>query len=196
MRRAWLAGLFVVGALASGCGDDGQSSDAGDADSAGTTVGDGGDGGDGGDSGAGAPTVLPKFCDLLTAERVTAAVGATVTLTTGPFDACEFKQEDPRAISGSLGTAEVDTGNGGYDAYRSGSAAALADPVEHTFDGIGDQAYVTVGTFGGGESLQAAGGALVGGVVYTLNLAQASGMTEDQLVAVGQALLQLMVDAA
>ncbi|MEV5000225.1 hypothetical protein [Nocardioides sp. LML1-1-1.1] len=182
MTRALFAGLLLVAALATGCGDDG---DAGDDDKKSAATA-------GGEESAG----LPKFCDLLTAEQVTGAVGAPVTLTAAAFDACEIDQEDPRALSGSLGAVAVDNGNGGYDAYRSGSKATLEGAVEHPVDGVGEQAYVTTGTFGGGESLQASGGALVDGNVYTVTLTQSRGMTEDALVEVSRKLLELLVDAA
>lgn len=180
MTRALFAGLLLVAALATGCGDDGDAGD--DATSAATPDG---------EESAG----LPTFCDLLTAEQVTGAVGAPVTLTAAAFDACEIDQEDPRALSGSLGAVAVDNGNGGYDAYRSGSKASLEGAVEHPIEGVGEQAYVTTGSFAGSESLQAAGGALVDGNVYTVTLVQSQGMTEDALVEVGRKLLELMVDA-
>lgn len=186
MTRALLAGLLLVGALASGCGEDGDSS-AGDGDSSAVDSGDSGDSGDAGE--------LPKFCELLTAEQVTEAVGAAVTLETAPFDSCEFDQEDPRAVSGSLGVVEVGTDNGGFESYRSGSSASLDDGVDHPVEGVGEEAFVATGTFGGGESLQAAGGALVdGGRVYTVNLTQASGMSEEELVTISENLLELLVE--
>lgn len=190
MKRAWIAGLLVIGALAAGCGDDGASDDVAPDDTASAGAPGGTDPQDD------EPDALPKFCDLLSADQVTAAVGAAVTLTTGPFDACEFKQEDPRAVSGSVGAVEVDTGNGGFEGYRSGITGTLTDPVEHPVEGVGDGAFVTTGTIGGGTSLQAAGGVLVGGLVHTVNLSQASAMTEDALVAIAENLLQLLVDAA
>lgn len=184
MKRAWIAGLMIVGALAAGCGDDdGDDGDDGARSSQDPAASDA-------DS-----TELPKFCDLVTADQVSGAVGATVSLETAPFDACEFSQEDPRAISGSLGAVQVDVGNGGFDAYRSGSVASLEGGVDHPLAGIGDDAYVVTGSFGGGESLQAAGGALVGGDVYTVNLAQSEGLGKADLVRIAEALLQLLVDA-
>ncbi|KRA39007.1 hypothetical protein ASD81_10620 [Nocardioides sp. Root614] len=180
---------MVVGALAAGCGDDGADNNSGDS-------GDNTGAAESNDGGDGETAELPKFCDLLTPDQVSAAVGAAVTLTTGPFDACEFKQEDPRAVSGSVGSVEVDTGNGGFDGYQSGITGTLTNPVEHPVEGLGDGAFVTTGTFGTGESLQTAGGVLVGGTVHTVNLSQASGMAEGELVAIAEKLLQLLVDAA
>lgn len=190
MRRALITGLTLVAALAAGCGDDGKGDTKGDGGGDPTTS----SSDPGSDSGE--PEALPKFCDLLTADQVTEAVGAPVTLTTGPFDACEFDQDDPRALSGSLGVVEVGTDNGGFESYRSGSKGSLDNGVDHPVTGVGEEAFVTTGSFAGGESIQAAGGALVdGGRVYTVNLAQASGMTADELVAISEKLLKLMTDA-
>lgn len=188
--RTWIAGLLLVGALASGCGD---KDDPGGAtgDPAGTTTSGAAEGGTDAASGE-----LPRFCDLLDADQLSEAVGEAVTLTTGPFDACEFDQEDPRALSGSLGATDLGAGAGGYESYQSGTGGSLSTPTRHDFDGVGDAAYVDIGTLGGGESLQVAGGALVGHVIYTLNLSPGADMTEDELVAVSEALLRLMVEAA
>jgi hypothetical protein len=175
--------LLLLGVSMAGCGDGG---DSGPAD---TSAGDGDE--------PPAAGELPKFCELLTAGQVTEAVGAAVTLETAPFDSCEFDQEDPRAASGSLGVVEVGTGNGGFEGYRSGASGSLTNGVDHPIEGLGDEAFVATGTFGGGESLQAGGGVLVGdGLVYTVNLAQSTGMTEDELVAISTRLLELLVDVA
>ncbi|KRB78372.1 hypothetical protein ASE01_03605 [Nocardioides sp. Root190] len=198
MTRALITALLLVGALASGCGDGDDGSDAQtpsstpDNDDNGTDSGD-----DSGDSGDDAPEAgeLPKFCELLTAEQVTEAVGAPVTLESAPFDSCEFDQEDPRAVSGSLGVVEVGVDAGGFESYRSGSSGALTNGVDHPVDGLGNEAFVATGTIGGGESLQAGGGVLTdGGVVYTVNLTQASGVSEDDLVAISTRLLELLVE--
>lgn len=180
---AALAALSLIGVVAAGCGGD----DAGDdtKKDASSSTDDGSD--DGG---------LPKFCDVITAEQISEATGATMTTEVGPFDACEFSQDDPRALSGSLGTTEVDTGNGGFEAYRSGAGATLDDATTKDLAGLGDGAFMSVGTFAGGENLQAAGGVLVGGTVYTVNLVQGAGMSEDELVGIGEALIKLMLDSA
>lgn len=188
--RTWTAGLLIVGILASGCGDkDDPGGAAGDPVAATTS----GDATAGTDSASGE---LPRFCELLDADLLSAAVGAAVTLTAGPFDACEFQQEDPRALSGSLGATDLGEGAGGYESYQSGTGGGLDTPTRHDFDGIGDAAYVDIGTVGGGENLQVAGGAMVGGVIYTLNLAQGADLPEDELVDISEELLKLMVEAA
>lgn len=195
MSRTWWAGLAVVGMLVAGCGGDDDS----DADTAPDDTSSDAPASEPGTDESDAPEApdeLPVFCDLVTAEQVGEAVGGDVTIKTGPFDACEFSQSDVYEYSGSLGVVEVDTGNGGFEAYRDGGAATLTDAVVHDVTGVGDQAFVTTGSFGGGESLQAAGGVLVGGVVYTVNVSQAADHTEDELVAISEKLLSLMVDAA
>lgn len=192
MKRALITALLLIGTLAAGCGDDGGGS--------GTDRSDGGGSGDpaaeaDGSGDSGEPGTLPQFCELLTAEQVSEAVGAPVTLETGPFDACEFSQEDPRAASGSLGVVEVGADNGGFEGYRSGASATLTNAVEHAVEGAGEEAFVTTGTFGESESLQAGGGALVdGGRVYTVNVAQSAGLTEEDLVGISERLITLLVD--
>lgn len=191
MKRALITALLLIGTLAAGCGDDGGGSGTDGSDSNGGPTADAEDGS--GDSGE--PGTLPQFCELLTAEQVSEAVGAPVTLETGPFDACEFSQEDPRAASGSLGVVEVGADNGGFEGYRSGASATLTNAVEHAVEGAGEEAFVTTGTFGESESLQAGGGALVdGGRVYTVNVAQSAGLTEEDLVGISERLITLLVD--
>ncbi|WP_162602454.1 hypothetical protein [Nocardioides daejeonensis] len=136
---------------------------------------------------------LPVLCDLVTAEDVGGILGLTVELEAGPFDDCEFSApDDLRDYSGALGALSVDTGNGGFDALKSGSKAAMDAPVEHEIP-VGDAGYVTTGTVFGGENLQASAGALVGGVAYTVTLIQGSGHTEAEMVEVSQRLLELVL---
>jgi hypothetical protein len=195
MSRTWWAGLAVVGMLVAGCGGD-DDSDADTAPDDSSSDASAPDPGTDESDAPEAPDELPVFCDLVTAEQVGEALGGDVTLETGPFDACEFSQSDVYEYSGSLGVVEVDPGNGGFEAYMSGSEATLTNAVVHDVPGVGDGAYVTTGTFGTGENLQAAGGVLVGGVVYTVNVSQAAGHTEDEMVAISEKLLALMVEAA
>lgn len=193
MGRSWLTGLVLVGVMAAGCGGGDDPADEDQPTSAGSSAGS-----DTGDTGSGdaGTAALPVFCDLITAEEIGATIGATVTTSTGPFDACEFSQDDARALSGSLGATDV-ADSGGYEGYQFGTKATMDDPTRHEFDlgDPGDGAYVDIGTVFGGENLQVAGGVLVGDVIYTLNLAQGNGLSEDELVATSEALLQLMLDA-
>lgn len=185
MRRALITGLTLVAALAAGCGDDGESDAKGDGGTGPTTS----------SSDGGEPAALPKYCELLTADQVTEAVGAPVTLETDPFGGCAFSQEDPRALSGTLGATELGEGAGGYETYQSGSKGAMDTSTRHDVSGLGDAAYVDIGTVAGGESLHVAGGVLSGTVISTLNLAQATSMGEDELLAISEKLLALMAQA-
>jgi len=114
------------------------------------------------------------LCSVITAAQISTAIGATVTTEVGPFDACEFSQSDLRALSGSLGTTPLTDGAGGYDSYRSGTTSAMTDSTATDLPGIGEAAFVTLGTIGGGSSLQAAGAAQVGDLLVTVNLSQGS----------------------
>ncbi|HNA99864.1 MAG TPA: hypothetical protein PLO27_03635 [Marmoricola sp.] len=185
--RLMAAGALMLGVLIAGCGSgtegpkdnpagSSQSVDQGATDNS-TSAQD-----------------TPKFCDLLTAEQIGTAIGGTVTLNTGPFDACEFKQDDPRALSGSLGSSSLQE-NGGYEAYQAGSRAAMDDPTRTDLPGLGDAAYVDIGTVAGGSNLQVAGGVKVGDIIHTINLAQGNGMSAAQLTEISKKLLQLMLDA-
>jgi hypothetical protein len=55
---------------------------------------------------------------------------------------------------------------------------------------------MTFCTVAGGENLQASGGVLVGDRILTVVLTQGVGKTAEELLAVGEQLLTLMLDAA
>jgi hypothetical protein len=135
------------------------------------------------------------LCSVITAAQISTAIGATVTTEVGPFDACEFSQSDLRALSGSLGTTPLTDGAGGYDSYRSGTTSAMTDSTATDLPGIGEAAFVTLGTIGGGTSLQAAGAAQVGDLLVTVNLSQGVGQTAQELTDLSRALLVLATDA-
>lgn len=130
-------------------------------------------------------------CKELPADVVGKIIGATMTSEVGPFDVCEYDQEDVRATSVAIGSQpEADLG-GGFDVYKSGSAGALTDAVVKDLPGIGEDAFVVTGRFGDGENIQLQGAALIDGVVVTVNLTQASGLAADALVAQATELLDL-----
>ena len=187
MSRFWLTGLVVIGVVAAGCTVATDAPEIGAGADTSTTA----------DpprqEGSDEPITRPLFCDLLSPEQIGQVIGAEVTTATGPFDACEFSQEDARALSGSLGVTDIV--GGGYEAYQYGTSATMDAPSRHEFD-LGSGAYVDVGTVAGGENYQVAGGVLVGDVIYTLNLAQGVGMSQEDLLLAGEALLRLMLDAA
>jgi hypothetical protein len=195
MNKTWWAGLAVVSLLVAGCGGDDDEPDADPG--RGDTSSDAPPADPGTDEPAAPEEELPIFCDLLTPEQVGEALGgAEVQLETGPLDACEFSQSDVYEYSGSLGAVVVDTGNGGYEGFKGGIEGTLDDVVVHDIEGLGEQAFVTTGSFGGSEHLQAAGGVLADGVLLTVNISQVSGHSEDEMVAAGEKLLRLMVESA
>ena len=173
--------LLVLLLLVAGCG--GGSGDAGaDPASSGST------------SSAEAADVPEDLCAELSVDEAGAAIGAEATLEAGPIG-CEVGQEDPRGLSGIVGTTPVDDATGGFEGYVSGARATLDDPTVHDLDGIGEAAFLATGTIAGGESLQGAGGALVGDVVVTVNVSQASGLTDAEVTEAGTKLLELAVAA-
>ncbi|MBF4162345.1 hypothetical protein [Nocardioides acrostichi] len=185
-----LTALALAATLLAGCGsDDDSAPDLADpADSAAAPV-------------TASPTeavdaTLPDLCAELSDAQVSDALGVAEQLTPGTSGTCDFAApSDVRAFSGSLGVLPVDIGNGGFEGLKSGGQATLDQPHEHDLDGIGDDAYVLVGPFAGGDNLQASGAALVGGTAFTVTLVQGSGHSEDDVVAAAQKLLELAVSA-
>lgn len=131
-------------------------------------------------------------CALVSVEEVGEIVGGTFTSELGPFDACEFDQEDPRATSFSLDAQPLSELGGGFDVYRSGSKSAFTDAKQVDVPGVGDEAFVTTGRFGDGTNTQLQAATLVGGQVLTVSLSQASGIAEDVLVDQATQLLTLI----
>lgn len=131
-------------------------------------------------------------CAEISADDVGVVIGAAVTSEVGPFDACEYDQEDPRAVSATIDTQPESELGGGFEAYRSGSKAALTDAVVTDLSGIGQSAFAVTGRFGDGENTQLQAAALVDGVVITVNLTQATGLAAaDVLVEQATQLLQV-----
>ena len=188
MRRSILA-VATIALLpflgACGGGDD-------DASSGGTSASasEGSEGADASDA-SDADEVVDT-CALVSVEEVGEIVGGTFTSELGPFDACEFDQEDPRATSFSLDAQPLSELGGGFDVYRSGSKSAFTDAKQVEVPGVGDEAFITTGTFGDGTNTQLQAATLVGGQVLTVSLTQASGIAEDALVDQATQLLTLI----
>lgn len=193
--RRTLVGAVAVALLTvtSGCGSDDESSEGagGEQGTSDTTAA----GEPGADQPRGDDVTLPEdVCTLLTADEVSAAVGATVTLSTGPGGDCAFTEDDPRAISGLIGVVGDADSNGGYDAYLAGVAGTLTEPQKRSLDGLGDAAstYVGVPAFGGSTQLQAGGVVDRGAFLEQVTISQASDLTADRLEPVAEALLRLL----
>lgn len=182
MRRALaLVAALVLAFTLTACGDEETPSTPGASEPAGGSTDDGGD------------VEVLKPCDAITADEVGAIIGASVTAELEPFDDCGYDQEDPRALSVMIGAEDLAKLGGGYETYKAGSGMTLDAPEITDLSGVGDQAYVAVGTFAGGENLQLSGAAEVGGQLITVNLTQAQGLDAATLVGYGKALLELAV---
>ena len=142
-----------------------------------------------------AASKIPEdLCSAFTAEELGAVVGATVTTETQPGGGCGFKQEDPRAVSGSITAMPDDPGTGGFDGAQSGAAGAMDSPKVVVVDGVGTKAFLAFGTVFGGESLQTAGGTTDGKVIAIITLQQAEGLKQPALEELGRKLLALADD--
>lgn len=181
-RQRLAAGLLLPLALLVGCGgdpdeasgpDEASSSDAGSVDTE-------------------APDEAPDVCELLPADAASQVAGVAVTAQEGPFDLCEYSQDDPRATSFALGAQlEAELG-GGVQAYLDGITAGLTVEDESTPD-IGERARIATGEVSGFS--QTAGAALVGGVLFTVNLTPGADLDAAGELALAEKLLRALTDA-
>ncbi|WP_229052250.1 hypothetical protein [Aeromicrobium sp. Leaf350] len=186
MRRLRLVSAVLVPlALLTACGgDDSGDSDAGSSDSSSSS-----DSGDSGD----APSEAPNVCEIFPAEDASSVSGLTLTAEEGPFDICEYGQEDPRSTSFSLGALLESELGGGAEVYFDGLTAGLTLEDESAPD-IGEQARIVTGEFSGFS--QTAGAALSDGVLYTVNLSPGDELDAAGELALAEELLRALVDAA
>ena len=186
MRRSTVLVVLVLLVLTA-CGGGGGSGPRGEDAGASAPAGSGSDAADATD----ASDVLEP-CEAVSVDEVGAILDGTFTSELGPFDACEFDQEDPRATSFSLDAQPLSELGGGFDVYRSGSKSAFTDAKQVDVPGVGDEAFITTGTFGDGTNTQLQAATLVGGQVLTVSLTQASDIAEDVLVDQATQLLTLV----
>jgi hypothetical protein len=141
-----------------------------------------------------APTIPEDVCTAFTADELGTVVGATVTTETQPGGGCGFEQDDPRAVSGSIGAIPDDSGTGGFEAAKSGASGAMDSPKVIEIDGIGTKAFLAFGTVFGGESLQVSGGTTDGKVIALVAIQQSEGLDRSALEDLGRKLLTLADD--
>lgn len=141
---------------------------------------------------SGASAFAKDACAATSAAEISKAVGATVTLKTGPSGDCEFSQEDPRAISGSFGLVKYADTNGGFEGYLNGLTGVLKQPEKTSLTGLGKAAsvYVGVPSFGSGANLMAGGVVDLGDVLLQVTLVQGKGLPADQLTGVAEGILR------
>ncbi|MEI5674636.1 MULTISPECIES: hypothetical protein [unclassified Nocardioides] len=181
MRRTLPALALAALAVLTSCGgDDSSGSSAADAP---------GDGGSG-------SSELVDVCSQVSAEDVGEVLGATVTTTEVPGGGCSFHQEDPRAVSASLVATPYDEGSGGMDGTRQGVTSLLDGATAETLDGVGDDAFVAVGTALGGENQQGGGAVLLDGTTVQVSVLQAEDLPADDVRALTVDLLTLVGERA
>ncbi|KRC64570.1 hypothetical protein ASE12_07185 [Aeromicrobium sp. Root236] len=179
-RTLIAAATMLVALTACGSGSDGAKPTAADKPAAAAT--------------SSAPKIPEDLCTAFTAEELGTVVGATVTTETQPGGGCGFKQEDPRAVSGSITAIPDDPGTGGFDGAQSGASGAMDSPQVVSVDGVGSKAFLAFGTVFGGESLQTAGGTTDGKVIALVTIQQAEGLKQPALEELGRKLLVLADD--
>ncbi len=129
-------------------------------------------------------------CAELTPEEVGTAIGVDgLTVQQVPGGGCNFfDSEDPVQPSVVFNQVAVDDANGGFDALMGGVTATIqGDTTE--LDGVGDRAFVVVGTLGGGSALNGGGAVQLGDVGVQVTFLQGIDLpAEDVLQRVSDAL--------
>ncbi|RYJ02804.1 MAG: hypothetical protein EON52_18880 [Actinomycetales bacterium] len=156
----------------------------------------------GASSGASAPS-SPESAELLVSEppvspessspqAASDVAGFAVTAEEGPFDVCEYGQEDPRATSFNLGAQLESELGGGAQVYFDSLTTGITAEDESAPD-VGEQARIVTGEVSGFS--QTAGAALSDGVLYTVNLSPGDELDAAGELALAEKLLRAMVDA-
>lgn len=157
-------------ATAAGCGGDDEPASGSTAPGATTSAAGGGET----DSPSGG---LTDICTVLTEAEVSSLLGGPVTVEEVPGGGCNFSNEDdPRATSVQVTSSVVDEGAGGFEGSVAGISGVLQGDDGEALAGVGDQAYVKTGTFGGGSELVRGSGLVrVGSTVVQVDLSPEQG---------------------
>lgn len=212
MRRS-LVSLAAVSVLAlgvlTGCGGDDDSGSDGSGDT-GQSSADGtdaetdpeadpdaegeDDGGEESEPGSSAPE---DVCAVLTTEQVGEALGTDgLTVQEVPGGGCNFVVEaDPREPSVLVSQLPVDVSAGGFDGLRIGIEAAIGGTAE-AVDGVGDDAFLVLGTTPGGSSAAAGGVVLLGDSAIQITLLQSIDLREDDVRERATAVLERVAGAS
>ncbi|MCW2752098.1 MAG: hypothetical protein JWR83_3208 [Aeromicrobium sp.] len=118
-------------------------------------------------------TKAMDVCKTISTDDIGAIMGATVTAEEVPGGGCTYNQTDLHAPS--IGIFAIIGAGGGYDATK-GGVAVKGTPED--LSGIGDGAWVAVGTMGG-DNLQGQGVASVGNQLINISLNQSKGLSGD-----------------
>ncbi len=114
-------------------------------------------------------------CETLSLSAVGEILGGPVTLKEVPGGGCGFNSDDPREPS--LGVFAVDGAGGGYEASKAGN---VVDGDVEDVPGVGDGAWVAVGT-SGGDSIHGQGVAAFGDQLVNITLLQSTGLDESSV---------------
>lgn len=147
-----------------GCGSSSSSKNA----SAGSKTSNAANSGSGGSDTGGSMT---DACTTLTAEAVGSVLGGDVTKEAIPGGGCNFNQDDPRKPSASFATTPLIEGNGGFDGAKSGATSVIKGKGADV-SGIGEKAFVVVGSAMGSSKETGSGLVQVGGGITQVTLIQ------------------------
>jgi hypothetical protein len=181
------AGVMLALSLVAvaGCGSSGSSaSDTTAASSGATTT---------------APTAEPggkpdgksvDVCKKITADEVSAIVGGAVTSEAIPGGGCRFPQDDVRAPTAAFDSSSSSVASGTYDSAKYGVTATIKGDVKDV-DGVGDKAFVVIGTSPGGTMPQGGGLVQVGPTLVQVTLIEGSDMSKGDVETMTTKLLEL-----
>ena len=179
--------IFLSLAAAAGCSTGGSVAGSSSTTSGGSSSGDGG--------GSTKPTKSIDICKKVTEAEVGAIVGGTVTTKEVPGGGCDFSQEDPRAASAGFYSTTYSEANGGFDGAKSGITSTIKGDSK-VLQGIGERAFMVVGTATGGSSQQGAGIVKASGNLVQVTVAQSNDSSADDVTAMTTKLLQLVASKA
>ena len=174
---ARLGVVALVAALSlSGCGSDSKD-DAKNDDDTSSSSNENSDA----EEGDAPPAADVDVCGSLTPEAMSEALGGPVTVEEIPGGGCNFfNEDDPRALSAAINESTVDDYAGGFEGTRTGITAVIDGEVED-LDGVGDDAFLVIGSTTGGSSAAGAGAVLLGDTVVQVTVLQASELSDEEV---------------
>lgn len=143
-----------------------------------------------GSSGTEATGAAVDVCKTITPEEVGKIVGGTVTVEEVPGGGCRFPQEDPRAPAASFDSVTPSAASGGYDGAKYGVTATIKG-TEVPLDGVGDKAFIVVGTSPGGSQPQGGGLLQSGPTIVQVTLTQGNNLSAADVTTMTTDLMKL-----
>ncbi len=130
-------------------------------------------------------------CEAISAEEVGAILGGTVTSEKDPNGGCQYDQSDPR--SPSVGIFAIPGGPGTSNEAKAGNVTS--GEVEN-LTGVGDEAWIAIGTTPGGSNQQGQGAVQVGNQAINVTLIQGKGLDAAKVRELTTALMKLAASKA